>query len=104
MGDEPELLFTEKYCVQCGLCAAGCPEQALELAPRIALDPEARGVAQVLAHGDQFKCIECGTPFISRAVLERSMLHVKDHPLFVDGGINLLKLCMPCRQKRMLAT
>ena len=103
-GDEPELIFIEEQCVQCGLCVAGCPEHALELVPRIALAPPARRGAQVLAHSEQFHCIECGVPFISRAVLERSMHHVKDHPLFAEGGTDVLKLCMTCRQKRMLVT
>ncbi len=103
-GTEAELLFTEARCVQCGLCVAGCPEHALELVPRIALDPEERGAARLLARSELFRCVECGTPFISRAVLERSMQHVKDHPLFADGNTELLRLCMACRQQRMLVT
>jgi hypothetical protein len=79
-------------------------EHALELVPRIALAAGARCAAQVLSRSEQFHCTECGTPFISRAVLERSMQHVKDHPLFAEGGTDLLKLCMTCRQKRMLVT
>jgi ferredoxin len=103
-GTEAELWFTEVRCVQCGLCAAGCPEHALELVPRIALGPAARRAAQLLARSELFRCVECGAPFISRAVLERSMPHVKDHPLFIDKGIQLLELCMTCRQQRMLVT
>jgi len=71
---------------------------------RQSLAPEARRAAQLLARSKLFRCIECSTPFISRAVLERSMQHVKDHPLFAEGGTNMLKLCMICRQKRMLIT
>jgi ferredoxin len=98
------LWFTEVRCVQCGLCAAGCPEHALELVPRIAFAPEERRAPQLLARSELFCCVECGTPFISRAVLERSMQHVKDHPLFADGNTELLRLCMACRQQRILAT
>lgn len=104
IGAEPELLFTEQHCVQCGLCVAGCPEHALGLVPRIAFGYGERGTARVVARSDMFRCVECGTPFISRALLERGMQHVKDPPLFADGGTELLRLCMTCRQKRMIAT
>lgn len=101
-GTEAELLFTEARCVQCGLCAAGCPEHALELVPRIAFAPEERRAAQLLARSELFRCVECGTPFISRAVLESSIERIKDHPMFAGDNIKVLQLCMECRQKRML--
>ena len=31
----PQLRFVEKNCVQCGLCANTCPEDAITLAPRM---------------------------------------------------------------------
>lgn len=71
--------------------------------PRIAFGHGERGAAQMLARSEMFRCAGCGTPFINRAVLERSMQHVRDHPVFAGGGIELLKLCMACRQKQTLA-
>ena len=99
-----ELLFTEQRCVQCGICATGCPEGALRLVPRIMFNREQRGAAQLLAQSEMFRCSECGEPFISRAVLERSIQHVRNHPMFADSGADLLRLCMPCRQKRLLTS
>jgi ferredoxin len=31
----PELRFTESACVQCGICEATCPENAITLSPGI---------------------------------------------------------------------
>ena len=61
VGDDPErpmLRFTEDACVQCGLCAATCPENVITLKPQIdfrAITParvfkeEDRSVASVAA-------------------------------------------------------
>lgn len=40
--ETPQLRFIEAKCVQCGICAATCPEHAITLAPRLSLRPEAR--------------------------------------------------------------
>jgi len=93
----PELRFTESRCVQCGLCERGCPEQAVQLIPQITLARTAREELKVLFTDEPFKCIRCGTPFISQRTLMRSMELVKEHPLIQQEGIERLKLCMPCR-------
>lgn len=97
--DQAELRFVEENCVQCGICAAGCPEGAISLVPRLALDPAVRSRPRTLAQTQFFRCVECGAPFISRAVLERSMQRLKDHPMLSGDGVRLLQLCMECRQK-----
>lgn len=51
----------------------------------------------MLCADEPFKCIRCGTPFMSRRTLMRSMELVKEHPLIQQEGIERLKLCMPCR-------
>ena len=93
----PELRFTESRCVQCGLCERGCPEHAIQLIPQITLARAVREESRVLFADEPFKCIRCGTPFISRRTLMRSMELVKEHPLIQQEGIERLKLCMPCR-------
>ena len=93
----PELRFTESRCVQCGLCERGCPEHAIQLIPQITLARTVREESRVLFADEPFKCIRCGTPFISRRTLMRSMDLVKEHPLIQQEGIERLKLCMPCR-------
>ena len=40
--DQPLLKFLERNCVQCGLCEATCPEEAISLAPRLLLTPAVR--------------------------------------------------------------
>jgi NAD-dependent dihydropyrimidine dehydrogenase PreA subunit len=35
--DAPRLSFLERNCLQCGLCANTCPEQAITLTPRLLL-------------------------------------------------------------------
>jgi ferredoxin len=94
---QPELRFTESRCVQCGLCERGCPERAIQLIPQITLARAVREKSRVLFADESFKCLRCGTPFISRRTLMRSMELVKEHPLIQQEGIERLKLCMPCR-------
>src|SRR6267142_1518007 len=40
--DRPMLKFIERNCVQCGLCEKTCPENAITLAPRLLLAPQAK--------------------------------------------------------------
>ena len=40
--EKPQLRFIERNCVQCGLCAATCPENAIRLVPRLALGEESK--------------------------------------------------------------
>jgi formate hydrogenlyase subunit 6/NADH:ubiquinone oxidoreductase subunit I len=63
--DRPQLRFIEKNCVQCGLCASTCPEQAIVLEPRLLLQDglKARKAPRVLNEVDPFCCIRCGKPF-----------------------------------------
>ena len=54
--EAPQLRFIEAKCVQCGLCAATCPEHAIALTPRLSLAPEARQ-PRVLNEAVIFNCI-----------------------------------------------
>lgn len=94
----PELRFIEERCVQCGLCAAGCPEKAITLVPRFNFDAAQRRASRVLNRGDLFACVACGTPFISRKVLETTLARLKDHPQVVAAGLDMLERCPACRQ------
>ena len=73
LSDNPDramLRFTESICVQCGLCEATCPEDAIALQPR--LDFQAWNAPQrVLKEEDPFHCIGCGKPFGTKSTIER---------------------------------
>jgi ferredoxin len=97
------LAFLESACVQCGLCVNGCPERALSAEPRFAPDLHRSGAEVVLKPASElFRCVECGTPFAPRSLVEGSIAHVRDHPMFQGDGLRLLQMCMPCRQKATL--
>ena len=66
----PNLSFEESRCVQCGLCAAVCPERAITLSPRIALGDEAM-LPQVIREDERATCPQCGTQFGSKTGISR---------------------------------
>jgi NAD-dependent dihydropyrimidine dehydrogenase PreA subunit len=56
--DAPRLSFLERNCLQCGLCANTCPEQAITLAPRLLL--KERRAERLLKEAEIFCCTACG--------------------------------------------
>ena len=70
--DRPQLQFIEKNCVQCGLCATTCPEDAITLQPRLWLADQgkARKSARVLYEAEPFCCVRCGKPFGTARAIE----------------------------------
>lgn len=94
------LVFLESACVQCGLCVNGCPERALTAEPGFAPDLDLTGAEVILKPASEmFCCVECGTPFAARSLVEGSIRHVREHPMFQGEGLRLLQMCMGCRQK-----
>jgi len=94
------LALLEAACVQCGLCVNGCPEQALTATARFAPAAVLNGVEVTLKPASELLCcVECGTPFAPRSLVEGSIAHVRDHPMFQGDGLRLLRMCMTCRQK-----
>ena len=97
------LAFLESACVQCGLCVNGCPERALNAEPRFAPDLHLTGAEVILKPASElFRCVACGTPFAPRSLVEGSINHVREHPMFQGDGLRLLQMCMDCRQKASL--
>lgn len=95
----PRLGFVEGLCVQCGICAAACPEQAIELVPRLRLDQQKRGEEQILNESPPFLCISCHKPFTTHAIVELMSERLKDNPFFQGRQINKLKQCPDCRAR-----
>lgn len=103
LSDNPEramLRFTESLCVQCGLCEATCPEDAITLEPR--LDFKAWNAPQrVLKEEDPFLCIACGKPFGTRSSVERVIAKLEEKHWMFQGAnarrIDVLRMCEDCR-------
>ena len=69
--DTPRLFFVESRCHQCGLCKDACPEDAIRLLPRILCDPAAVDAPAVLREAEPFRCVVCGVPFATQAMIDR---------------------------------
>jgi len=78
--DFDTLLFEPGRCVQCGLCVNGCPEHALELDQRYPLGRSGDAPVPLYRSVEQFECIQCGTPFADRKLVEKGILVLKGLP------------------------
>ena len=96
-GANPELRFAESRCVQCGICERGCPEKAIGLTPQFRIGRDIREQAHVLCTDEPFACTRCGTPFITRRMLARTLEMMAGDPLVQQEGVERLQMCMACR-------
>jgi ferredoxin len=96
-GREEVLEFVEAACVQCGLCAVACPEKAIRLTPRFVAQPSQRGERRAVARASLFQCVQCGTPFAPRALVEKSKALLAGRTTLAGEGGRLLELCPSCR-------
>jgi ferredoxin len=92
----PQLRFVEKNCVQCGLCATTCPEQAITLQPRLLLTPERRQ-PRVLNEAQPYGCIRCGKPFGTLKAIEAMLGKLAGHAMFQGAALERIKMCSDCR-------
>jgi ferredoxin len=93
---QPELKFIEKNCVQCGLCAQTCPEQAIALQPRLLLTPE-RSQPRRLHHSPPYACVRCQKPFGTLKAIETMLGRLSGHSMFQGAALERLKMCGDCR-------
>lgn len=93
--DKPQLRFIEKNCVQCGLCATTCPENAIALQPRLNLSDAAKQPL-VLSETQPFECIRCHQPFGTLKMIEGMLARLSGHAAFA-GNLERLKMCGDCR-------
>ncbi|HEX7605487.1 MAG TPA: 4Fe-4S binding protein [Usitatibacter sp.] len=101
--DKPLLKFLERNCVQCGLCEATCPEDAITLAPRLLLTPQVRE-ARVLNEAQPFHCVSCAKPFGTRQMVEAMLGRLAGHSMFSgDGALRRLQMCADCRVVDMMS-
>ena len=94
--ERPQLRFIEKNCVQCGLCATTCPEDAITLQPRLLLT-EQRKQLRVLNEAEPFRCIRCSKPFGTLKGIENMLEKLSGHAMFQGEAAERLKMCSDCR-------
>lgn len=94
--ERPQLRFIEKNCVQCGLCAKTCPENAITLEPRLLLG-DARRQPRVLNEAKPFECVRCGKPFGTLKGVELMIAKLGGHAMFQGEAQERLKMCGDCR-------
>ncbi len=96
-GETPALKFSESNCVQCGLCTRACPESALTLDPRFHPD-EVATRSRVLKEEEPFRCMSCGKPFATQAMISRMLEKLSGHWMFeTPEQQNRLRMCEDCR-------
>jgi ferredoxin len=94
--ERPQLRFIEKNCVQCGLCATTCPENAITLQPRLLLSEERRQ-PRVLNEAQPYQCIRCSKPFGTLKGIEVMLAKLGGHAMFQGEALERLKMCGDCR-------
>jgi ferredoxin len=101
--DRPLLKFVERNCVQCGLCEATCPEDAIALSPRLLLGAPARE-ARLLNETQPFRCIRCDKPFGTKQMIEAMLGRLASHGMFSKpGALRRLQMCGDCRVVDMMS-
>jgi ferredoxin len=104
-GDVPRISFRESACHQCGLCAETCPEKAIHLVPRILCDLEKVATPVVVREEEPFRCIECGAPFASQAMINRIRDKLAGHWMYgEDRQLCRLQMCSLCRTRDALSS
>jgi ferredoxin len=98
--NKPQLRFVEKNCVQCGLCAQTCPEDAVTLVPRLSFTEASRN-AVVLNEAQPFCCIRCNKPFGTLQMIEAMVAKLAHHGAF-SANIDRIKMCADCRVVDMM--
>ncbi|MCQ8895905.1 4Fe-4S binding protein [Limnobacter humi] len=98
---EPQLRFIERNCVQCGLCVNTCPENAIELLPRLNLSASARD-KQILNESRPFHCIRCAKPFGTQHMIDNMIKRISGHSMFAQNT-DRLKMCGDCRVSDMFS-
>jgi ferredoxin len=101
--DLPQLKFVEWNCVQCGLCESACPENAIQMNPRLLFDSKSRQEARVLHEEQPFCCTVCGAAFATQSMMDRMTEKLSQHWMFQTAEArDRLQMCEDCRVKDMM--
>ncbi len=107
LSDDPErptLRFAEDACVQCGLCAATCPEKVIGLTPQIDFR-SATAMSRIIKQEEPFLCVRCNTPFGTKSTIERVVAKLEgQHWMFKDSKkrLDVIRMCADCRVNAMV--
>ena len=94
--DAPRLSFLERNCLQCGLCANTCPEQAITLTPRLLV--KERRAERVLKEAEIFCCTACGKPMGAAPTIMNMIAKLAGHSMFATPEAKArLSMCGDCR-------
>jgi len=98
--DRPGVYFAESACVQCGLCAATCPERVIALEPR--LDFRAwNGPRRTVKEEEPFHCISCGKAFGTKSTIDRIVAKLEGKHWMYAGAnarrLDVIRMCDSCR-------
>jgi ferredoxin len=100
--ETPQLRFIERNCIQCGLCAKTCPEDAITLTPRLLLTAEAK-TPVVLNETEPFHCVRCQKPFGTRQMIDNMLGRLTGHSMFNrPEALRRLQMCADCRVLDMM--
>jgi ferredoxin len=98
--DRPQLTFDESLCVQCGLCAATCPERVITLEPRLNFAAFTAGPL-TLKEEEPFCCTRCAMPFGVKSTIEKITAKLEGQHWMFSGGnssrLDLIRMCDTCR-------
>ena len=93
----PQLRFVEKNCVQCGLCATTCPEDAITLQPRLLLTPERKAAAGAQREPSPTPASAAASPSARSRRIEAMLGKLAGHSMFQGAALERLKMCGDCR-------
>jgi ferredoxin len=106
LSDDPEkpmVRFAEDACVQCGLCAATCPEKVITLKPQIDFRA-ATAMSRIIKQEEPYPCVRCGKPFGVKSSVERVVAKLEGkHWMFKDNKkrLDVIRMCDDCRVNAM---
>ncbi|HEB77016.1 MAG TPA: hypothetical protein ENI90_00625, partial [Methylothermaceae bacterium] len=102
-GDGLQFSIVEQNCLQCGWCVDVCPEDAIDLKPRLLTDKQRRRQPQVLHQQTPFNCLDCGKAFANQRMIEAVLRKIEGHPMFGDARKKRrLLLCDECRVRDIM--
>lgn len=98
--DAPRLSFQEDLCVQCGLCAAICPEKVISLVPQIDFEAWSQP-PRLIKEEEPAACIGCGKAFGVKSTIERIVAKLENKHWMFAGDMakrtSLIRMCEDCR-------